>query len=139
MLSDVYYRSVNGLQNFIGFLEYFDLGNSSVNSSCTETSNLMEDDRLILVSILNILQLCHKLWFSFRGPLFHLFILEVPLATYLQGVSFFHLRWCIIRYDILCCVEPADYFGRKVSLLMSGVLVVLGASLQSSATQGAPW
>ena len=87
MPSDVYYRSVNGLQNFIGFLEYFDLGNSSTNSSCTETSNLMEDDRLILVRFLSIIQLCHKLWFSLRGPLSHPFILEVPLATYLQGVE----------------------------------------------------
>ena len=36
-------------------------------------------------------------------------------------------------------VEPADYFGRKVSLLVSGVLVVLGACMQSAAVQGAPW
>ncbi len=40
------YRSINGVQNFAGYLEYFDLGNSSANS---ETSDLKEDDRLILV------------------------------------------------------------------------------------------
>ena len=46
----LYYRSINGLQNFSGYLEYFGLGNSSANSSCTETSDLTEDDQLILVS-----------------------------------------------------------------------------------------
>ncbi len=45
----IFYRAVNGLQNFAGYLEYFDLGNSSANSSCTETSDLKEDDRIILV------------------------------------------------------------------------------------------
>ena len=40
---------MNGLQNFSGYLEYFALGNSSTNSSCTETSNLREDARLVLV------------------------------------------------------------------------------------------
>ncbi len=43
------YRSYNGLQNFAGYLEYFDLGSSTANSSCTETSDLKEDDRIILV------------------------------------------------------------------------------------------
>ncbi len=35
--------------------------------------------------------------------------------------------------------EPADYFGRKVTLVMSGVLVVVGGSIQSAAVQGAVW
>ena len=45
------YRAVNGLQNFAGYLEYFDLGNSSENFSCTETSQLREDNRIILVDL----------------------------------------------------------------------------------------
>ena len=45
------------------------------------------------------------------------------------------------QMHVICimCVEPADYFGRKVSLLVSGVLVVLGACIESAAVQGAPW
>ncbi len=35
--------------------------------------------------------------------------------------------------------EPADYVGRKVTLMMSGVLVVVGGSIQSAAVQGAVW
>ena len=35
--------------------------------------------------------------------------------------------------------EPADYFGRKVTLVMSGVLVVVGGSIQSAAFHGAVW
>ncbi len=39
----------------------------------------------------------------------------------------------------LLYTEPADYFGRKVTLVMSGVLVVVGGSIQSAAVQGAVW
>ncbi len=33
--------------------------------------------------------------------------------------------------------EPVDYFGRKVTLVMSGVLMVIGTAIQSAAVQGA--
>ncbi|XP_064402970.1 uncharacterized protein LOC135348622 [Halichondria panicea] len=94
--------SVNGLQNFAGYLEYFDLGNSSVNSSCTETSQLREDNRIILGAIISISNLGGAIGNLFAG-------------------------------------KPADYFGRKVTIIMSGVLIVLGAAIQSAAVQGAPW
>ncbi|XP_064402965.1 uncharacterized protein LOC135348620 isoform X2 [Halichondria panicea] len=94
--------AVNGLQNFAGYLEYFDLGNSSANSSCTETSDLKEDDRIILGAIISIVNLGGAFGSIFAG-------------------------------------KPADYFGRKVTIMMSGVLVVLGAAIQSAAVQGAPW
>ncbi len=41
--------------------------------------------------------------------------------------------------DLFQYTEPADYFGRKVTLVMSGVLVVVGGSIQSAAVQGAVW
>ncbi|XP_064403258.1 putative metabolite transport protein YwtG [Halichondria panicea] len=94
--------SVNGLQNFSGFLEFFDLGNSSTNASCTETSHLTEGSRLILGTIISIINL--------GGAI-----------------------------GILIAGKPADYFGRKITLVMSGVLVVLGGSIQSAAIQGASW
>ena len=43
------FRAVNGLQNFEGFLEFFELGSSVENATCTETSHLTEGNRLILV------------------------------------------------------------------------------------------
>ena len=35
-------------------------------------------------------------------------------------------------FDVLIILEPTDYAGRKVSLLISGVLVVMGSSLLSA-------
>ncbi len=35
--------------------------------------------------------------------------------------------------------EPADYFGRKVTLILSGVLVVAGTVTQSATVEGASW
>ncbi len=43
------HRAVNGLQNFEGFLEYFKLGSTLENATCTDTSHLTEGNRLILV------------------------------------------------------------------------------------------
>ncbi len=47
-------RSHNGLQNFAGYLEYLGLGNSSSNSSCTETTELEPVNRIILVQYIVI-------------------------------------------------------------------------------------
>ncbi len=35
--------------------------------------------------------------------------------------------------------EPADYFGRKVTLVLGGVLMVMGTAIQSGAVEGASW
>ena len=51
-------RSLNGVQNFLGFLDYFKFtgvsgGNDTVesgNDTCTHVSNLAEGDQLVLVS-----------------------------------------------------------------------------------------
>ncbi|XP_064405239.1 uncharacterized protein LOC135350390 isoform X4 [Halichondria panicea] len=94
--------SFNGLQNYSGFLQYFALGNSSTNSSCTDTSHLTEDKLLILGAIISII--------SIGGAIGNLFAGKI-----------------------------VDYIGRKVSLVVSGAIVVLGAVIQSAAVQSASW
>ncbi|XP_064402973.1 uncharacterized protein LOC135348624 [Halichondria panicea] len=94
--------SMNGLQNFAGFLETFELGEESSNSTCSETSNIAEDKQLILGAFISVASL------------------GTAVGNLLAG-------------------KPADYFGRKITLVMSGVLIVLGGSIQSAAVQGAVW
>ncbi len=40
---------------------------------------------------------------------------------------------------LLIIIEPADYFGRKVTLVVSGGLMVMGTAIQSAAVEGASW
>ncbi|XP_064403728.1 glucose transporter GlcP-like [Halichondria panicea] len=48
--------SVNGLQNYLGFLKYFNLGSTETNSSdaCTSVDHLSENSQLILGTIVSV-------------------------------------------------------------------------------------
>ncbi len=69
---------MNGLQNFAGFLETFELGEESSNSTCSETSNIAEDKQLILVREPIITAWMEQLY---REPSFQWRALEQLLET----------------------------------------------------------
>ncbi len=81
-----YYRSSNGLQNFAGYLEYFDMGNSSANSSCTETSHLKEDDRIALVRCSTLMVVI--LILSLQGAIISIINLGGAIGSLLAGSKF---------------------------------------------------
>ncbi|XP_064403244.1 probable metabolite transport protein CsbC isoform X3 [Halichondria panicea] len=94
------------------------MGNSSANSSCTETSHLKEDDRIALVRCSTLMVVI--LILSLQGAIISIINLGGAIGSLLAG-------------------RTTDFLGRKVTLAMSGVLVVVGTAIQSAAVQGAPW
>ena len=60
------------------------------------------------------------------------------MGTSLLAVSF-NNRVNTIILTFIHYLEMVDCIGRKVSLMVSGAVVVLGAVIQSAAVQGASW